>query len=286
MLVWGKIEKMVYTDTAFEEIIGQIWDDRSLLEKDDVAKILNTLMKRIANGELTSAYLHKENADDKQGKMTVNTWVVKAVRLAFPILRKIMSSQDHFKNEIEGLLRSRIEDNASVRFPVYLEKGVVVMPHAFVNCGVFIDEDSMVDSNVTVGSCAYIGKRVHISSGAVIGGVFEPAGLKPVIIEDDVFIGAGAKILDGAHIKRGSVILPNVVITGTTRVYDYRKGNNDVQHIGSVPEYSMVYSGFRDIQAEGGCELQVVAPVIIRTVEAKTKEKLKINEDLHEGIHS
>jgi 2,3,4,5-tetrahydropyridine-2,6-dicarboxylate N-succinyltransferase len=117
-----------------------------------------------------------------------------------------------------------VPGGTSVRAGVYLGPGVVVMPPSFVNVGAWIGEDSMVDSNVLVGSCAQVGARVHLSAGVTIGGVLEPVGARPVVVEDDAFVGAGSSLLDGVVIGAGAVIAAGVVLTGTTRLYDLVRG--------------------------------------------------------------
>ncbi len=113
-----------------------------------------------------------------------------------------------------------VPGGTSVRAGVYLGPGVVVMPPSFVNVGAWIGEDTMVDSHVLVGSCAQIGARVHLSAGVTIGGVLEPAGARPVIVEDGVFVGAGCSLLEGVLIGAGAVLGTGVLLTGTSRLYD------------------------------------------------------------------
>ena len=113
-----------------------------------------------------------------------------------------------------------VPGGTSVRAGVHLGEGVVVMPPSFVNVGAWIGDGTMVDSHVLVGSCAQVGARVHLSAGVTIGGVLEPAGARPVIIEDDAFVGAGSSLLEGVLVGRGAVIGAGVVLTGTSRLYD------------------------------------------------------------------
>ncbi len=113
-----------------------------------------------------------------------------------------------------------VPGGTSVRAGVYLGPGVVVMPPAFVNVGAWIDEDAMVDSHVLVGSCAQIGARVHLAAGVLIGGVLEPPGARPVIVEDDAFVGAGCVLLEGVLVGSGAVLGAGVVLTGMSRLYD------------------------------------------------------------------
>jgi len=113
-----------------------------------------------------------------------------------------------------------VPGGTSIRAGVHLEPGVVVMPPAFVNIGAWIGADVMVDSHVLVGSCAQIGARVHLAAAVQIGGVLEPAGARPVIVEDDAFVGAGACLLEGVQVQAGAVIAAGVILTGTSTLYD------------------------------------------------------------------
>ncbi|HEX5826929.1 MAG TPA: 2,3,4,5-tetrahydropyridine-2,6-dicarboxylate N-succinyltransferase [Candidatus Limnocylindrales bacterium] len=117
-----------------------------------------------------------------------------------------------------------VPGGTSVRAGVYLGPGVVVMPPSFVNIGAWLGEDTMVDSHVLVGSCAQVGARVHLSAGVTLGGVLEPAGARPVIVEDGAFVGAGSSLLEGVLVGAGAVIGAGVVLTGTSRLYDLVRG--------------------------------------------------------------
>ena len=129
----------------------------------------------------------------------------------------------------DGALAARrpwriVPGGTSVRAGVYLGSSVVVMPPSFVNVGAWIGEDTMVDSHVLVGSCAQIGARVHLSAGVSIGGVLEPAGARPVIVEDGAFVGAGSSLLEGVLVGEGAVIGAGVILTGTSHLYDLVRG--------------------------------------------------------------
>ncbi len=129
-----------------------------------------------------------------------------------------------------------VPGGTSVRAGVYLGPGVVVMPPSFVNVGAWIGEDTMVDSHVLVGSCAQIGACVHLSAGVSIGGVLEPAGARPVIVEDGAFVGAGVSLLEGVLVGSGAVIGAGVILTGTSRLYDLVRG----QVLTGTPEAPLV----------------------------------------------
>ena len=141
-----------------------------------------------------------------------------------------------------------VPGGTSVRAGVRLGPGVVIMPPSFVNVGVWVGEDTMIDSHVLVGSCAQVGARVHLSAGVTIGGVLEPAGARPVIVEDDAFVGAGSSLLEGVLVGSGAVIGAGVVLTGTSRLYDLVRervlaGTADVPL--AVPPDAVVVPGTR-----------------------------------------
>jgi 2,3,4,5-tetrahydropyridine-2,6-dicarboxylate N-succinyltransferase len=117
-----------------------------------------------------------------------------------------------------------VPGGTAVRRGAFLSAGVVVMPPSYLNVGAWVGPESMVDSHVLVGSCAQIGARVHLAAGVTIGGVLEPPGARPVIVEDDAFVGAGSSLLDGVLVQAGAVIGAGVILTGTSRVYDLVRG--------------------------------------------------------------
>ena len=134
--------------------------------------------------------------------------------------KQLFGSPDALLAEAAGRPWRIVPGGTSIRAGVHLEPGVVVMPPAFLNIGAWIGEDAMIDSHVLVGSCAQIGARVHLAAAVQIGGVLEPAGARPVIVEDDAFVGAGACLLEGVQVQAGAVIAAGVVLTGTSILYD------------------------------------------------------------------
>ena len=134
--------------------------------------------------------------------------------------KQLFESVDGLVAEAAGRPWRIVPGGTSIRAGVHLEPGVVVMPPTYVNIGAWIGEDVMVDSHVLVGSCAQIGARVHLAAAVQIGGVLEPAGARPVIVEDDAFVGAGSILLEGVLVRSGAVIGAGVVLTGTSTLYD------------------------------------------------------------------
>ena len=141
----------------------------------------------------------------------------------------------------------------AIRAGAYLGRGVVVMPPSFVNVGAWIGEETMVDSHVLVGSCAQIGARVHLAAGVLIGGVLEPAGARPVIVEDDAFVGAGTVLLEGVLVQHEAVIATGVNLTGTSRLFDLVEGrvlDGTLERPLVVPAGSVVVPGTRRVGGE------------------------------------
>lgn len=173
---------------------------------------------------------------------------------------------------------------SSVRRGAFLAKGVVVMPPAYVNIGAYVDEGTMIDSHALVGSCAQVGKRVHLSAASQLGGVLEPVGALPVIIEDDVFIGGNCGIYEGTIVKTRAVIGTGVIINSSTSVYDATNGEwirrNDVGQV-VIPEGAVVVAGSRPVTHGPGASagIQLYCPVIVKYRDEKTSGSIRL-EDL------
>lgn len=141
-----------------------------------------------------------------------------------------------------------VPGGSSVRRGAYIAKGVIIMPPSYINVGAYVDEGTMVDSHALVGSCAQIGKRVHLSAAVQIGGVLEPVGESPVIIEDDCFIGAGAVIVEGIQVKSRAVIAPGVILSKSIPIYDV-VNKRLLDKYEAIPEGAVVVSGSRPMSS-------------------------------------
>ncbi len=175
----------------------------------------------------------------------------------------------------DGVLRLagrgiRLVPPAIVRRGAYIGARAVLMP-SYINIGAHIGEATLVDTWATVGSCAQIGARVHLSGGVGIGGVLEPLQARPVIVEDDCFIGARSEIVDGVRVRRGAVVGMGVFLGASTKIYDRATGTVSY---GEIPEYAVVVPG--TLPSTGGCQL--ACAVIVKRVDAKTRERTAINE--------
>ena len=172
-----------------------------------------------------------------------------------------------------------VPGGSSARRGAFVGKGVVVMPPAYINVGAFVDEGTMVDSHALVGSCAQVGKRVHLSAGAQVGGVLEPAGARPVVIEDEAFIGGLVGLFEGIVVRRRAVLASGVIITGGTVIYDLVRGRELRRE---VPEGAVVVPGSRPASGsfakDRGLHLQ--APCIVKYRDPKTDAATALEEVL------
>jgi 2,3,4,5-tetrahydropyridine-2-carboxylate N-succinyltransferase len=238
----------------------------------------------------------KIRAAEKSGdEWIVHSWVKKGILLGFRLGTICdMSINDRFlffdKNTFP--LKSIPENNgirlvpggSSVRDGSYIGRNVVMMPPMYVNTGAYVDDGTMVDSNALVGSCAQIGKRVHLSAGTQIGGVLEPVGSLPVIVEDDVLIGGNCGVFEGVIVSAGAVIGAGTLLTGSTPVYDLVR---DAIYVKTeekpllIPPGAVVVPGSRPITHGRGKELglSVYTPVIIKYRDSKTEKSTRF-EDL------
>ncbi len=263
-------------------IIDDVWERRAELSLADL---------RSAAGEAVEAAIAELDAGrcrvaepDAAGGWRVNQWLKKAVLLSFrlrgnqrmdgmpaPYWDKVPLKYADYDEVRFREAGARVVPGAVVRRGAYIGRDVVLMP-SFVNIGAWVGEGTMVDTWATVGSCAQIGARVHLSGGAGIGGVLEPVQAAPTIIEDDCFIGARSEIVEGVVVERGSVIGMGVFIGQSTRIYD--RTTREISY-GRVPAGSVVVAG--SLPAADGSH-SLYCAVIVKRVDARTREKTGINE--------
>jgi len=178
-----------------------------------------------------------------------------------------------------------VPGGTAVRRGVHLGDGVIVMPPSYLNVGAWVGPDAMVDSHVLVGSCAQIGARVHLAAGVTIGGVLEPPGARPVIVEDDAFVGAGSALLEGVLVARGAVIGAGVTLTGTSRLYDLVRGRvlgGTVDEPLVVPAGAVVVPGSRTLAGAFAREhgLSVAVALLVKDRDAGTSARVALEESL------
>jgi 2,3,4,5-tetrahydropyridine-2,6-dicarboxylate N-succinyltransferase len=233
---------------------------------------------------------------DANGKWQTNAWVKRGILLGFrmgsiiemtPAGAPLQFLDKHTYPIRQFSPEDRVRivpGGSSIRDGAYIAPGVVCMPPMFVNAGAYVDEGTMIDSHALVGSCAQIGKRVHLSAAAQIGGVLEPAGAMPVIIEDDVIVGGNCGVYEGTIVRERAVLATGTIITGSTPVFDlvreetYRRTADTPLEI---PAGAVVVPGARAVRSDKGREwgLSLYAPVIVKYRDEKTDAATQL-EDL------
>ncbi len=235
-------------------------------------------------------------ADGSHAGWIVNDWVKKGILLGFRLGKLADASIDErfkFYDKSTFPLKKITRDHqirivpggSSIRDGSCVAKGVVIMPPAYINVGAYVDEGTMIDSHALVGSCAQIGKRVHLSAAAQIGGVLEPIGALPVIVEDDVFIGGHCGIFEGTIVKKRAVIGAGAILTGSTPVYDlvrekiYRRTSESPL---IIPEGAVIVPGSRTIDAAFAQKhgIALYTPVIIKYRDRNTEAATVLEESL------
>ena len=266
----------------FAELIDSAWEARATLTPSDADPAIRDAVANALDGLDRGELRVAEPAEG--GGWVVNQWLKKAVLLSFRLAdnRVIDGGYTRFYDKVplkyaestEAQFResgTRVVPDAVVRRGAFVAPDVVLMP-SFVNIGAWVGAGTMVDTWATVGSCAQIGRNVHLSGGAGIGGVLEPLQAAPTIIEDDCFIGARSEIVEGVIVERGSVIAMGVFISQSTRIYDRTTG--EVSY-GRVPAGSVVVPG--SLPSSDG-SYSLACAVIVKRVDEKTRAKTGINE--------
>ncbi len=274
-----------------EAAIAQAWEDRASVTPASTAvrEPVEAALELLDSGKARVA------EPDEHGGWTVNQWLKQAVLLSFRLNdNRVMeggaagaAAYDKVPNKFEGWGENRFRDagfrvvpGAVARRGSYIARGVVLMP-SFVNIGAYVGEGTMVDTWATVGSCAQIGRNVHISGGAGIGGVLEPLQAGPVIIGDGAFIGARAEVAEGVRVGEGAVLSMGVYLGASTKIVDRATGE---VHRGAVPPYAVVVPGSLPGKPlpDGSPGPSLYCAVIVKTVDAQTRAKTGINDLLRD----
>lgn len=276
---------------ALQDIIDAAWDNRDSLTpqtKGEIPDAVNEALSLLDSGALRIA----QKVD---GSWHINQWLKKAVLLSFRLngmtrisggpanaswWDKVPSKFDGWTEDEFTKAGFRAVPNCVVRRSAYIAPGVVLMP-SFVNLGAYVDSGTMVDTWVTIGSCAQIGKNCHISGGVGIGGVLEPLQAGPVIIEDNVFIGARSEVAEGVVVETGAVLSMGVFLGASTKIVDRETGET---FMGRVPAYSVVVPGTLPGKPlpNGQPGPSLACAVIVKRVDEKTRSKTGINELLRD----
>jgi 2,3,4,5-tetrahydropyridine-2-carboxylate N-succinyltransferase len=252
--------------------------------REDVFALLGALER----GEVRAA------SQDANGDWVANTAVKEGILAAFrlgveeaseagPLLFRDRDTLPPRRPLPEGV--RVVPGGTALRRGACLAKGVVVMPPAYVNVGAYVDEGSMIDSHALVGSCAQVGKRVHLSAAAQVGGVLEPIGAVPVVLEDEVFVGGGAGVYEGVCVKRRAVLAAGVILTASSVLFDLvneKEYRSTKERPLVVPEGAVVVMGARPAPgAWGKCHgLSLAAPVIVKYRDEKTDARTVLESAL------
>ena len=281
---------------ALQAVIERAYEDRASVTPGTVGAVRDAVDRALTlldSGELRVA----TQAEGGSGpdSWTVHQWLKKAVLLSFRLHDMAMvpggpagsSWYDKVPSKFEGWGEDRwaaagfrAVPNCVVRRSAFVAPGAILMP-SFVNLGAHVGAGTMVDTWVTVGSCAQIGRNVHLSGGVGIGGVLEPLQANPTIVEDDCFIGARSEVVEGVVVGRGSVLSMGVFISASTRIVDRATGR---MHMGHVPAYSVVVPGALPGRPfpDGTPGPSLYCAVIVKTVDAQTRSKTAINDLLRD----
>lgn len=257
-------------------------------EDREVYELFKSSLRR---GEIRSA------ERDENGTWHANAWVKQGILLGFRMgkmaeMSKPTETLQFFDKDTFPLRPMSLEDGvrivlggSSVRDGSYVASGVVVVPPAYINVGAYVDEGTMVDSHALVGSCAQIGKRVHISAAAQIGGVLEPIGAVPVVIEDDVMVGGNTGVYEGTIVRERAVLGTGVILTRSTPLFDLPNGNvikSSGEKPLEVPAGAVVVQGSRAISSGFGKDngLSIYCPIIVKYRDEKTDASTKLEDYL------
>ncbi|MDT7808952.1 MAG: 2,3,4,5-tetrahydropyridine-2,6-dicarboxylate N-succinyltransferase [Acidobacteriota bacterium] len=274
---------------SLREQVEELFSKRGEFTSTD-REVFEAFKQALNRGEVRAA------ERDPEGVWRVNTWVKSGILAGFRmgVLADMSAhpSLRFFDKDTYPVRPTTIMDDvrivpggSSVRDGAYLAAGVVCMPPMYVNAGAYVDEGTMIDSHALVGSCAQVGKRVHLSAAAQVGGVLEPVGAVPVIIEDDVLVGGGCGVYEGTVVRAGAVLAPGTILTGATPVYDlvrelvYRRAEDKPLEI---PAGAVVVPGSRRVESERGREwgLSLYAPVIVKYRDEKTDRAVQLEDYL------
>jgi 2,3,4,5-tetrahydropyridine-2-carboxylate N-succinyltransferase len=279
------------TVTLQEQIAGLIAS--SSTDPELARAVFAELRAALSQGTVRAA----EPDSASPGGWRVNAWVKQGILLGFKFGQVVDMSADHgrwpfFDKDTLPLKRLAVDagvrivpGGSTVRDGAFIGQKVICMPPMYINIGAYVGDETLVDSHALVGSCAQIGRRVHLSAAAQIGGVLEPVGALPVIIEDDVLVGGNCGVYEGAIVKRRSVLAAGTVITGSTPVYDLPNGRIIRAEAGQpliIPEGAVVVPGSRQVTTGRGPEwgLSLATPVIVKYRDEQTDARTALEEGL------
>ena len=268
-------------DSKLDPRLDQLWERRAEVSSDDgeARAIVTAAVDALDAGEARVAW-----PDTATGEIVVDQRAKQAIMLAFRLLPMEPSRAGDFRYHDRVPLKTRLDGvrvvpGAIARWGCYLAPGVVLMP-SFVNIGAHVGGGTMVDTWATVGSCAQIGRNVHLSGGAGIGGVLEPPSAVPVVVEDDAFIGSRSMVVEGARVRTGAKLGAGTILTATTHVIDVSTGAELPR--GEAPAWSVCVSGTRVRGFPGGDFGMPCVLVLRRLAEGAEHDRLALNEILRD----
>ena len=275
-----------------EELEAQIlrcFEDGQAAVSDEAETAVTALMDALTRGVVRSA---RRVGDEWQAVEWVKTGILLAFRIGrvreFPAAPAPFFDKDTLPlRETRGVEENirLVPGGTSVRSGAFLAKDVIIMPPAFVNVGAYVGQGTMIDSHALVGSCAQVGQRVHLSAGAQLGGVLEPVGLRPVIVEDDVMIGGNVGVFEGTLVGKRAVLAPGVQLTASTTVYNLVREETYRAAPGkplTIPDGSVVVPGTREAAGPfaGQHGIHLYAPIIVKYRDASTDAATALEEAL------
>jgi 2,3,4,5-tetrahydropyridine-2-carboxylate N-succinyltransferase len=268
-------------DSKLDPQLDELWARRAEVSGDDAGAraIVTAAVDALDAGEARVAW-----PDPATGEIVVDERAKQAILLAFRLLPMVRSRAGDFQYHDRVPLKTRLDGvrvvpGAIARWGCYLAPGVVLMP-SFVNIGAHVEAGTMVDTWATVGSCAQIGRNVHLSGGAGIGGVLEPPNAVPVVVEDDAFIGSRSMVVEGARVRTGAKLGAGTVLTATTHVIDVSTGQELPR--GEAPAWSVCVSGTRVRSFPGGDFGMPCVLVLRRLAEGAGHDRLALNQILRD----
>ncbi|MBA3297442.1 MAG: 2,3,4,5-tetrahydropyridine-2,6-dicarboxylate N-succinyltransferase [Acidobacteria bacterium] len=276
---------------SLQERVEALAEQGSDASRDQALRLVAEFRAALSAGSIRAA---EPDAASPSG-WRVNAWVKRGILLAFRFGEVVDMAVDHgrwpfFDRDTLPLKPLTIDSGvrivpggSSVRDGAYLGRGVICIPPMYINIGAWVGDETLIDSHALVGSCAQVGARVHVSAGAQIGGVLEPVGAMPVIVEDDVLIGGNCGVYEGAVVKRRAVLASGTILTASTPIYDTTNGTIIQAAPGEplvVPEGAVVVPGTRPIQSGHGkdWQLSVATPIIVKYRDEKTSARTALEQ--------
>jgi 2,3,4,5-tetrahydropyridine-2-carboxylate N-succinyltransferase len=283
---------------SLAERIEQLFHQKPATYGPEFLEAFNELKAGLNDGSIRAA---EPSPDAGPTGWRVNAWVKMGILLGFRIGVLENMSADHgklpfFDKSTFPLKKLSVDSGvrvvpggSAIRDGCYIAKGVTCMPPMYVNAGAYVDEGTMIDSHALVGSCAQVGKRVHLSAASQLGGVLEPVGALPVIIEDDVLIGGNCGVYEGTVVKRRAVLGSGTILNGSTPVYDLVRGEilrRDGDSPLVIPEGAVVVPGSRPVSSSAASgkarewNLSLYTPVIVKYRDSKTDQSIRLEDFL------